>query len=106
MRAILVLLHIEAVTRALPEPFSASSPERESEAARDMENGGVVQMLKNQKTKDLLRMTEQEIEEILDKTMVLLGFLQEKDVFERSARKSQEFASEGHSQLSDGHTRG
>ncbi|XP_024880755.1 cullin-3-B-like [Temnothorax curvispinosus] len=29
------------------------------------------------------RMTEQEIEEILDKTMVLLGFLQEKDVFER-----------------------
>lgn len=31
-RAILVLLHIEAVTRALPEPFSASFPERESEA--------------------------------------------------------------------------
>lgn len=31
-RAILVLLHIEAVTRALPEPFSASFSERESEA--------------------------------------------------------------------------
>lgn len=29
MRAILVLLHIEAVTRALPEPFSGSSPKAE-----------------------------------------------------------------------------
>lgn len=30
-----------------------------------------------------LKMTEQEIEGILDKTMVLFRFLQEKDVFER-----------------------
>lgn len=30
-----------------------------------------------------LQMTEQEIEGILDKTMVLFRFLQEKDVFER-----------------------
>jgi len=29
VRAILVLLHIEAVTRALPEPFSGSSPKAE-----------------------------------------------------------------------------
>ena len=31
----------------------------------------------------LLQMTEQEIEGILDKSMVLFRFLQEKDVFER-----------------------
>ena len=31
----------------------------------------------------LLQMTEQEIEMVLDKTMVLFRFLQEKDVFER-----------------------
>lgn len=31
MRAILVLLHIEAVTRALPEPFSGSSPSEKAE---------------------------------------------------------------------------
>lgn len=32
---------------------------------------------------NFLQMTEQEIEGILDKTMVLFRFLQEKDVFER-----------------------
>lgn len=31
----------------------------------------------------ILQMTEQEIETVLDKTMVLFRFLQEKDVFER-----------------------
>lgn len=31
----------------------------------------------------LLQMSEQEIEAVLDKTMVLFRFLQEKDVFER-----------------------
>jgi hypothetical protein len=35
-RAILVLLHIEVVTRALPGPFSGSSPSGKAEAARDV----------------------------------------------------------------------
>lgn len=32
---------------------------------------------------DIIQMSEQEIEAVLDKTMVLFRFLQEKDVFER-----------------------
>lgn len=36
VRAILVLLHIEVVTRALPGPFSGSSPSGKAEAARDV----------------------------------------------------------------------